>query len=187
MVVALVPVGFIGWISAQAFRDVPYWDEFSTTLKFFSQLHDSSSWGETIGLFIAADEQHCMVTTRLIFAAIYALTGKINFITLATIGNLAMVVAIVILAFQPRQNAMRFVYGAFLSLLIFQLQHFENQLLSYAAIDHYQVVFWSAASLALLHRGGRPATQMAALAATAGVSPWRRGWRCFRQVAGCSA
>ena len=90
LVVALVPLVFIGWISVLTYRDAPFWDEFSTTLSFLVQLHDSRSWREVVGLFVAADGQHCMVTSRAIFAVIYLLTGKINFIALATIGNLAI-------------------------------------------------------------------------------------------------
>ena len=149
LVVALVPLVFIGWISVLTYRDAPFWDEFSTTLSFLVQLHDSRSWREVVGLFVAADGQHCMVTSRAIFAVIYLLTGKINFIALATIGNLAIVLGVAIMAWQPRDVNLRLLYLAFLSLTIFQLQHFENQLLSYAAIDHYLVVPLAADSLVL--------------------------------------
>ena len=152
VVAAMLPTAFIAWVSFLAYRDAPFWDEFGTTLGFLTRLHDSSSWRETLGLFLAADSHHCMVTSRLIFAVSYLLTGQVNFIALAAIGNLAILGAILVLAAQPREWNLRLVYAALLCLLIFQLQHFENQLLSYAAIDHYQVVLWGAVSLAALLR-----------------------------------
>ena len=177
--VAAVPVAFIAWVSFLAYRDAPFWDEFGTTLEFVTRLHDSNSWRETLALFVAADSQHCMITSRLIFAALFALTGQVNFITLAVIGNLAILAAVIVLALQPRDLNLRFAYAALLCPLIFQLQHYENQLLSYAAIDHYQVVFWSACSLALLQRGSQWATAAACAAAVAGVFTVAQGFAVF--------
>lgn len=179
LVAAVAPVGFIAWVSLLSYRDAPFWDEFATTLKFLSDLHDSASWGETLRLFVAGSNQHCMITTRLITAGIYLLTGKINFIALAAIGHLAIACACVVLAWQPRQLNARFFYGALLGLLIFQLQHFENQILSYAAIDHYQVVLWVAVSLALLGLGGRLAGVAGGAAAVAAVFTVAQGLAVF--------
>ena len=176
---AMLPTGFIAWVSFLAYRDVPFWDEFGTTLGFLTRLHDSSSWRETLGLFLAADAHHCMVTSRLIFAGSYLLTGQINFIALAAIGNLAILGAILVLAAQPRDWNLKLVYAALLCLLIFQLQHFENQLLSYAAIDHYQVVLWGAVSLAALQRRGAVWVALAGLAATAGTFTLAHGLAVF--------
>ena len=103
LLVALLPLAFIGWISITTYRDAPFWDEFSTTLSFLVQFHDSSSWRDVIELFVAADGQHCMITSRAIFALVYLLTGKINFITLAAIGNMAIVLGVAIMAWQPRE------------------------------------------------------------------------------------
>ena len=176
---AMLPTVFIAWVSFLAYRDAPFWDEFGTTLGFLTRLHDSSSWRETLGLFLAADSHHCMVTSRLIFAGSYLLTGQINFIALAAIGNLAILGAILVLAAQPRDWNLRLVYAALLCLLIFQLQHFENQLLSYAAIDHYQVVLWAAVSLAALQRRGAVWVALAGLAATAGTFTLAHGLAVF--------
>ncbi len=176
---AMLPTVFIAWVSFLSYRDVPFWDEFGTTLGFLTRLHDSSSWRETLGLFLAADAHHCMVTSRLIFAGSYLLTGQINFIALAAIGNLAIVGAILVLAAQPRDWNLKLVYAALLCLLIFQLQHFENQLLSYAAIDHYQVVLWGALSLAALQRRGAVWVALAGLAATAGTFTLAHGLAVF--------
>jgi hypothetical protein len=176
---AMLPIGFIAWVSFLSYRDVPFWDEFGTTLGFLTRLHDSSSWRETLGLFLAADQHHCMVTSRLIFAGSYLLTGQINFIALAAIGNLAILGAILVLAAQPRDWNLKLVYAALLCLLIFQLQHFENQLLSYAAIDHYQVVWWAAVSLAALQRRGAVWVALAGLAATAGTFTLAHGLAVF--------
>jgi hypothetical protein len=176
---ALGPTAFIAWVSVLTFRNAPFWDEFGTTLEFLTRFHDATSWRETLGLFVAADVQHCMITTRLILAGIYLVTGQANFVSLAIIGNLAILGAVVVLALQPRDLNLRWVYAAVLCLLIFQLQHFENQLLSYAAIDHYQVVFWSICSLALLHRGGRWATPAAMVAAVAGAFTVAQGFAVF--------
>ena len=175
----MLPTVFIAWVSFLAYRDAPFWDEFGTTLGFLTRLHDSSSWRETLGLFLAADSHHCMVTSRLIFAGSYLLTGQINFIALAAIGNLAILGAILVLAAQPRDWNLRLVYAALLCLLIFQLQHFENQLLSYAAIDHYQVVLWAAVSLAALQRRGAVWVALAGLAATAGTFTLAHGLAVF--------
>ena len=179
LVAATVPMGFIAWVSLLTYRDAPFWDEFRTTLQFLNDLHDSNSLSRSLGLFFAASDQHCMVTSRLIFAGVYLATGQINFIALAVIGHLSIVVAILVLAWQPRDVNLRLFFAAVLSLLIFQLQHFENQLLSYAAIDHYQVVMWSVVSLVLLQRGERWATVAAGVAAVAAVFTVAQGLAVF--------
>src|SRR4051812_22924451 len=85
--VALVPVAFITSRIAEATRDVAYWDEFDTALSLVLQLDTGIGVSDFLGRLFAVSNEHRMVTSRLMFAASYWLTGTINFSAISWIGN----------------------------------------------------------------------------------------------------
>jgi len=134
-------------------RNMPFQDEFATVLDFLLRYRETKTWHAFATLLFNQENEHRIVTSRLIFLALKGLTGKINFSAVAVLGDGFIVAAIAVIAWQEREVAYRLVLIAVLSLLIFQMQHFENLFLSYASIDHFHIVLLGAISLALLNRG----------------------------------
>ena len=76
---ALLPVGYILIKAVAASRNVVYWDEFETALALILKLKEGTSPGEFLRDLFALNNEHRMVTSRLMFATSYWLTGTVNF------------------------------------------------------------------------------------------------------------
>lgn len=155
--VAALPVAYIAAQVAIFSRNIVFWDEFDTALDLVLRIDAGADWGELLQRFFAVNNEHRMVTSRLMFAASYWLTGTLNFHVFGAIGNLFLVGACVILVLAMQGWERRVRLGVVLAFLMFQLEHFENFLWSGASIDHFQVVMLSVGSIAALGRGTRRA------------------------------
>ncbi len=172
---AVIPLGFI---IAQAFmlmRNIPMWDEFETVLQFLLQYRAAESALEVLQPFFSMANEHCMVTSRVIVVLLYELTGRIDFIHLAIVGDLFIVAVVVMFAVHRPNRQERLVALALASLLLFNLQHHENFFSSYASIDHFLVVVLTTATLMLVQHGGRAALVTAGLFATMAVFTLAQG------------
>lgn len=152
---ALCPVFFVALKSRQLLQNMPMWDEFETVLGFILHIHGSNSVASEISSFFAAANEHVMVTSRFITLVLYKLTGGVNFVVLAVAGNAFAFLAILLLGHAMLSRWLGLLATAMGSLLVFQLQNYENLFSSYASIDHFQIVLLSTACLFLLSRGGR--------------------------------
>lgn len=156
--VSVLPAAYVFTEVAQASANIVYWDEFDTALALVLRLHDGVTPSSFFAELFAMNNEHRMVTSRLLFATLYALTGTVNFSVIGIIGNGTLVALIVILVANAGTTLRKLQMGAFLSLLMFQLQHYENFLWSGASIDHFQVVFLAAVSTVALARATRKGT-----------------------------
>ncbi len=150
----LCPVLFVALKSRQLLQNMPMWDEFETVLGFILHLRASDSVASEIGAFFTAANEHVMVTSRFITLVLYKLTGGVNFVVLAVAGNAFAFLAVLVLGHAVASRWLGLLATATASLLIFQLQNYENLFSSYASIDHFQIVLLSTSCLFLLTRGG---------------------------------
>ncbi len=133
-------------------RNIVFWDEFDTALDLVLRIDAGASWREMLQRFFAINNEHRMVTSRLMYAASYWLTGTINFHVIGAIGNLFLVglAATLVLAVEGWERRLRMT--VVLAFLLFQLEHFESFVWSGAAIDHFQVVMHALLAVAMLAR-----------------------------------
>lgn len=139
-------------------RDIAYWDEYDTALAFILKLREGITPEAFLQDLFAVNNEHRMVTSRLLFAGSYWLTGTINFAVIDLVGNATIVALCVLLVASTGTLARRLQLGVLLAFLIFQLEHYENFLWSGSSIDHFQVVLLSAGALFALNRKTRAAT-----------------------------
>lgn len=153
--VSLLPAAYVFSRAAEATANVVYWDEFDTALALVLRLQDGVTPGALVSELFAMNNEHRMVTSRLLFATMFALTGTVNFSVISAIGNATLVALIVLLVVNAGTPLRRVQMTAFLGLLMFQLQHFENFLWSGSSIDHFQVVLLAAVAMVALARRTR--------------------------------
>src|SRR5687767_8717794 len=79
MVLSLVPAAFIGSRVAAATRNIAYWDEVDTAVQLVLNLDSGLGWRDFFGRIFEVSNEHRMVTSRLMFAGSYWLTGSVNF------------------------------------------------------------------------------------------------------------
>ena len=162
LLLAAVPVAYIAGTVVRASRNIIFWDEFDTALALILRIDAGASWRELLTLFFAIDNEHRMVTSRLLYAMSYWLTGSINFHVIGAIGNFFLVgtCATLILAVTGWERRIRI--GIVLAFLMFQLEHFESFIWSGSSIDHFQVVMLAVLAMAALVRGTKATCGVAA-------------------------
>jgi hypothetical protein len=180
-VLAAAPCVFVLARALLASRNTAYWDEVDSAIAFLLRLDAGVTVRGFVDQLFSITNEHRTVTSRLIFALSYWLTGTVNFTVIGIIGNLfiAGFGACLVAATQDgaRRLRMALLAGAFL----FQLEHYENFLWSGGSIDHFQVVFLVGAALLLLVRGTPLATAGAiccALGATFTLAHGLIVWIC---------
>lgn len=161
--VAALPVVYIALHVVAASRNIVFWDEFDTALALVLRINAGADWSELLQRFFAVNNEHRMVTSRLMFAGSYWLTGTVNFHVIGALGNLFLVGACALLVTSVRGWEKRLRLGVVLAFTMFQLEHFENFIWSGASIDHFQVVMLAIATVILLLRGSRTACALAIL------------------------
>ena len=163
---ALAPVFFILARIGAATRDIVYWDEFDTALNLVVQLDSGLGWRDFFERMFAVSNEHRMVTSRLMFAASYWLTGTVDFAVIGWIGNASIIALCGLLVWFVETPARRLRLGFVLAMLLFQLEHYENFLWSGSSIDHFQVVLLAGAAVIGLAANSRTGLLLGALCAT---------------------
>ena len=163
VLLAAVPVAYIAAKVFAASRNIVFWDEFDTALDLILRMNAGADWNELLGRFVAVNNEHRMVTSRLLFATSYWLTGTVNFHVIGAIGNLFLVGACATLIWAVAGREKRIRLGVVLAFVMFQLEHFENFIWSGASIDHFQVVMLGLAAIVALTRGTSRGVVVAAL------------------------
>jgi hypothetical protein len=192
VLVALAPIVFLLLRTADARRNVVYWDEIDTALALVIQLNEGVTPGTFLQSLFSVNNEHRMVTSRLLFAVSYWLSGTVNFALIDWIGNATLVAACLLLAASAGPRLRPLKLGLLLALLLFQLEHYENFLWSGASIDHFQVILFAVAAVVLLQAGTRPAFWLGGAAAALatftlahGLTVWLAGaallWAAHRR------
>ncbi len=155
LLLSLLPVWRVFDLTADARRNVVYWDEFDTALALTLKLDSRPPVAEIARELLSVSNEHRMVVSRLIFAASYWLTGGIDFVVLDWIGNLAMVAACLALTLHVRDPRRRLLLGLLLATFVFQLGNYENLAWSGASIDHFVVILFAVLAVLALAAPGR--------------------------------
>ena len=164
---ALLPLAYVLERSAPGRLNIVYWDEFDTALRLVIKLHEGQPLGGFLQDLFAINNEHRMVTSRLLFAGLYWTTGTIDFGVGGRIGVGSLVALVALLALTAGTAARAARLAVLLAFLLFQLEHYENFLWSGASIDHFSVVFFLGAAVVALARGGTAALVLAGVAGTA--------------------
>lgn len=163
---ATLPVAYMVLRTSLAFRNAAYWDEIETVLDFLLKVRSAPTGHDVLTQLFSFGNEHRTVTSRLLFAVSYWLTGTVNFTIIGVIGN-AFVFGVGGLLIATAGTAVRRVqFAVILACLLFQLQHFENFFWSGSSIDHFQVVMLATATMAALATGSAGGLALACAAAT---------------------
>src|SRR5215207_7549066 len=87
VILAAIPVVYIAAQVVACSRNIVFWDEFDTALDLILRIDAGADWRELATRFFAVNNEHRTVTSRLMFAASYWLTGTVNFHIIGAIGN----------------------------------------------------------------------------------------------------
>ena len=154
-IASVIPVGHVLSRAAEASANIVYWDEFDTALSLVLRLQEGLTPTAFFQELFAMNNEHRMVTSRLLFAVCFALTGTVNFSFISLMGNASIVALVVLLIASAGTTLRRLRMGTLLGFLMFHLAHYENFLWSGSSIDHFQVVLLAGAAVVGVARGTR--------------------------------
>lgn len=163
VLVAALPVLYIAANAIVFSRNIIFWDEFDTALDLILRIDAGANSSEILRRFFALNNEHRTVTSRVMFALSYWLTGTVNFHVIGAIGNLFLVGTCTILIVAVKGWERRIRMGVVLAFLMFQLEHFESFIWSGSSIDHFQVVMLGVGAIAALARQTRLGVALAML------------------------
>ncbi len=149
---ALVPVFYIGATVADTSRNIVYWDEFDTALDLVLALDRGVDGQGFLERIFAVNNEHRMITSRMLFAWSWWASGTIDFRVVGLIGNLFLVLLCLLLVRSVGSPERQLRLGVVLAALMFQMGHYENFLWSGASIDHFQVVLLAVGAILALAR-----------------------------------
>lgn len=150
--IALVPtVGVLTHATLES-RNIVYWDEIDTALDLLLRLDDGLDVRGFFERIFAVNNEHRMLTSRLMFVASWWLTGTIDFRIIGAIGNFFLLALCASLVWSAGTAPRRIRLGLVLGLVMFHLAHYENLLWSGASIDHFQVVALAVGAILALSR-----------------------------------
>src|SRR5688572_16722214 len=120
---AFVPVTFITLDVLAATRNIVYWDEFDTVLDLLLTLDSGVDFRGFFERIFAVNNEHRMITSRLLFATSWWLTGTVDFRIIGAIGNLFLVILCVTLVMSVHTTSRRLRLGVILACLMFSFEH----------------------------------------------------------------
>lgn len=150
---AALPVAYVTTQVVATSRNIVFWDEFDTALDLILRIDAGADGREIVQRLFALNNEHRTMTSRLLFALSYWLTGTVNFHVIGAIGNLFFLGACATLVLATHGWERRLRLGVVLAFLMFQLEHFESFIWSGASIDHFQVVMLALIAIVALARG----------------------------------
>jgi hypothetical protein len=168
--------------TALVLRNVAYWDEIDTVLDFLLKLSAAPTAHDVFTQLFALNNEHRIVTSRVLLALSYWLTGTVNLAVLGVVGNLFVVGACAVLVATAGTLYRKLQLALLLACLLFQLQHFENFFWPGSSIDHFQVVTLATVAFVGLARGtsrglavGGTAASLATFTLAQGLLVWPVG------------
>ncbi len=165
VLVALAPAVFTLGSAFAAARNIVFWDEIDTALDLMLRLDAGLGWRGLLEQLSAINNEHRMLTSRLLYVASWWFTGTIDFRVMGAIGNAFLPALCAVLLWSAGTAPRRLRLAVPLAFLLFSLAHHENLYWSGASIDHLQVPALAAAALVCLDRPSRLAFAGAVLCA----------------------
>jgi hypothetical protein len=157
------------WFSVSYSLNIPWLDDFENIPFFLSQWLDAPTWQARFTALLRPNNEHRVLTARLLVLANYWLTGSLNFKALALAGNLTVLGIFVIVARAYRQQSGQWLSLAAASFLIFNLQFYAMTFMTIMAMQYQLIIFEVFLALYLLLKPQNVSFLMALLVALLGT------------------
>ena len=162
--------------------EAPTYDDYLDILEFFNNFTAAHSWLDKIGLIVAQYNEHRVVISRIIYTAMYALIGHIDFKLLSIVGNLSILGLVGLFCLQFKSHPQRWPIWLCISFALFNMLPWQTIFCAMQAISNFYVGFFALLALHCLHGNGKFALPLATICAIAatftmgnGIAIWPVG------------
>lgn len=163
IIIATTGIAYFSIILLYA-QNVPAYDDYIDIIPFIIELEKKPSTLQTIQLIFEQYNQHIIAVNRIIYSAVYHLTGKVNFYTLTLIGNINLLI-ISFLYFLHAPSKHRLILTSACCALLFQLSNYHAAMWPMASIANYSVISLAFLTVTFLQANFRGAFSLALLSA----------------------
>jgi hypothetical protein len=137
-------------------QNIPHWDDYAI-IAFADKLQNQNlGFFQKVALFFSQHNEHRIVFTRFWAMVSVWATGLLNFKFLMAVGNLALVVILLLFARIFAKQKLPLSYLIPVSVLVFQLPHYENTYWGMASVQNFWVVSFSLLAIYQLAKGRIP-------------------------------
>lgn len=178
--VVLLPVVVYALVWQYYAVNVPKWDDHALREYLYRSDQETTLSGKIYQLFKQHNE-HRIVYDRMVAALDYRLFGKLSYVHLMVVGNLSLVGLLVVFGAMLLGAGKSRIALLPVSLLLFNLSHWENMFWGMAALQNFSVVFWVVLTVYLLSStnlwgGALASAVLATLTSGNGLLVWPIGF-----------
>jgi len=123
-------------------ENIPIGDDYYDVFRFLYRYEHAASVKEKLLALYAQHNEHRTTLSRIVYLAMYDLSGTINFRELILIGDLSTLGIIILLAKQYKNQKHAIAICAFIATFILNLQSWQSMLWAMTALSSYSVIFF---------------------------------------------
>jgi hypothetical protein len=147
-ITALACVVYSVVLACKYMVNIPNADDYGIYLGFLNGVESNIPLEKKIGFAFGLQNEHRPLVERVVALVQYKITGRVNFIILMLIGNMAWV-GVVLLFIRTLKIKVTSLSFLFLILLFFNLHHWENMYWATGALQNFLVLFFMLAAFAV--------------------------------------
>lgn len=148
-VAVFLPVLVFAFIWQYYAVNIPKWDDHALRAYLYFIDQETTVSGKIYQLFRQHNE-HRIVFDRIVATLDYWLFGKLSYLHLMVLGNLSLVGLLALFGSVLVRTGKPLIYALPVSLLLFNLSHWENMFWGMAALQNFSVVLWVVLTIYLL-------------------------------------
>jgi hypothetical protein len=145
--------------------NIPWFDDIENIPYFLLNWIDADTLTDKWSALLRPNNEHRVVSARLLVLMQYGLTGHINFRVLTFLGNLSVLGIAGLLTLNHRRSGGRYLWLAPAAFFVFNLQYYAMTTMTIMSMQYQLVIFLSFLSLYLLSKNTTPALVAALLVA----------------------
>ncbi len=139
--VILLPIAVFYSFNAAYNTDIPWFDDIENIPFFLSRLLDAPTWYARAEAFLRPNNEHRVLSARLLVYLDYFLTGKINFRYLNFAGNLTVLGIFLLVSRAYLKNKGRLLHLIPAAFFIFNLQFYSMTFMTIMSMQYQLIIF----------------------------------------------
>jgi hypothetical protein len=132
--------------------DIPWFDDIENIPYFLVNWIEGANWAERWEAIIRPNNEHRVLTARIIVLAQYILSGGLNFRVLSFCGNLSVLVLFCFISYSYLKQKGRWYYLLPVAFLIFNFQSYASTFMTIMSMQYQMVIVLSVMSFYFLSR-----------------------------------
>ncbi|MFT4033525.1 MAG: hypothetical protein QM669_13985 [Siphonobacter sp.] len=150
LLISVLPIVVFTVFFATYVLNVPWFDDFDAITDFFLDFISATSWAEKWHWLFIPNNEHRMITGKLITLAVYYLTGQLDYTWIQSLANFSELIIWIVFLLAFRKLRLSFWYFVPISLILFQPQHYLVSFWAITGLQHQPLLMLMIATMYIL-------------------------------------